>query len=144
MRLNHSTDLALRVLMLTATRGDLVTIRDLATALTVPEAHLAKIVQRLQRLGLVITVRGRAGGVQLAPDARARPVGTIVGALEGTGEVVSCDDPPCTLRGACRLRGALRRAQEAFLASLDDVTLADLVAGPSGPLLLSLGPPPTG
>ena len=34
--------------------------------------------------------------------------------------------------------GALRRAQEAFYASLDPLTVADMVAPPTGPLLLGL------
>jgi Rrf2 family nitric oxide-sensitive transcriptional repressor len=54
---------------------------------------------------------------------------------------VGCeDDPPCPLRAACRLRSALRQAQEAFFASLDGVTVASLVDAPTGPVLLSLTP----
>ncbi|MBL7499341.1 Rrf2 family transcriptional regulator [Frankia sp. CNm7] len=140
MQLTHSTDLALRVLMLTAARESLITIRELAETLEVPATHMAKIVQRLQHLDLVVTTRGRAGGVHLAPDTRPRRVGQIVRALEGPGEVIDCDAPPCPLRGACRLRGALRQAQESFLVSLDSVALADLVGPPTGPALLSLGP----
>ncbi|WP_268762066.1 Rrf2 family transcriptional regulator, partial [Frankia casuarinae] len=62
MHLTQSTDLALRALMLTATREDRLTVRDLSKALDVPLTHMAKIVQRLQRLDLVVTVRGRTGG----------------------------------------------------------------------------------
>ena len=42
--------------------------------------------------------------------------------------------------GDCRLRGALHRAREAFLAELDTVRIRDLVsAGPvGGPVLLGL------
>lgn len=59
--------------------------------------------------------------------------------LEGVEEVVACDgDPPCPLRGACRLRGALRQAQDAFYAALDPLTVSDLVASPTGPVLVGL------
>jgi Rrf2 family nitric oxide-sensitive transcriptional repressor len=52
---------------------------------------------------------------------------------------VDCDGTvPCPLRGACVLRGALRRAQEAFFAALDPLTVNDLVAAPTGPLLLGI------
>ncbi|NEE43446.1 transcriptional regulator, partial [Streptomyces sp. SID8455] len=39
---------------------------------------------------------------------------------------------------------ALRKAQDAFYASLDPITVADLVTSPTGPLLLGIGsgPPP--
>ena len=141
MHLTQSTDLALRALMLTATREDRLTVRDLSKALDVPLTHMAKIVQRLQRLDLVVTVRGRTGGVLLAPGATQVTVGHIVRALEGTDEFVSCDGPPCPLRCACRLRPLLRRAQENFLVTLDEVTLAELTDEPAGELLRPLAPP---
>ncbi len=139
MQLNRSTDIALRVLMYTAAKDGRRTIDELADALAVPRHHLAKVVQRLQRLGLLTTVRGRGGGVELEPTARRIGVGTVVRRLEPDDEVVQCDDPPCPLRGQCRLRSAFRRAHEAFLRSLDEVTLADLVDGETGPVLLTIG-----
>lgn len=141
MRLNQSTDLALRVLMLLGARQRRLSAQDLAGHLGVPPQHMAKIVQRLRRHGLVETVRGRGGGVVLADGAGATTVGAIVRVLEGPGEVVACDHPPCPLRGGCRLRGALRVAQEAFLASLDGVRMRDLISDPAEPILLSLARP---
>jgi Rrf2 family nitric oxide-sensitive transcriptional repressor len=68
-------------------------------------------------------------------------VGSIARRLEGgEHDLVGCEDAalPCPLRAACRLRGALRQAQEAFYASLDTVTVAALVAEPTGAILLGL------
>ncbi|MFD0773897.1 Rrf2 family transcriptional regulator, partial [Streptomonospora algeriensis] len=66
--------------------------------------------------------------------------GAVARELEGVGDVVGCtDDPPCPLRAACRLRGALREAQEAFFASLDRFTVQDLAASPTREVLISLG-----
>jgi Rrf2 family nitric oxide-sensitive transcriptional repressor len=138
MELTQSTDLALRVLMLTAVHEDLLTVRDLANQLAVPETHMAKIVQRLQRLGMVATVRGRSGGVRLATATRPTRLGDLVRALEGTAEVIDCDSPPCPLRSTCRLRAILREAQGNFLSTLDGVSLADLVAPPTGAVLVAL------
>lgn len=60
-------------------------------------------------------------------------------ALEGEGDVVDCEGAtPCPLNAACRLRGALRRAQEAFYASLDPLTVDDLAQAPTGPVLVAL------
>ncbi|MFI5938216.1 RrF2 family transcriptional regulator [Actinoplanes sp. NPDC051494] len=142
MRLNRSTDIGLRVLMLATARADQLTIDELAGSLAVPRHHLAKVVQRLQKLRLLETVRGRGGGVRLAPAARDASVGALVRELEGATEVVDCDgDPaePCPLRGGCRLRGALRVAQEAFYASLDPITVGELAAPPTRQVLLTLG-----
>ncbi|MEV1022115.1 Rrf2 family transcriptional regulator [Streptomyces sp. NPDC050264] len=144
MRLTRFTDLALRVLMrLAVERGELPTTREVAAAMDVPYTHAAKVVAKLQHMGLVEARRGRGGGLLLTPAGREASVGTLVRELEGPGDVVDCDGTtPCPLRSACRLRGALRQAQEAFFASLDPLTLSDLVEAPTGPLLVSLSPTP--
>nr|WP_296069269.1 Rrf2 family transcriptional regulator [uncultured Actinoplanes sp.] len=140
MRLNRSTDITLRILMLGAVRDGLLTIDELSAALVVPRHHLAKVVQRMQHLGLLETVRGRHGGVRLASDAADTSIGRIVRELEGETEVVDCDgDPGCPLSQGCTLRGALRRAQEAFYAALDPITVRDLAAPPYRQVLLGIG-----
>lgn len=128
--------------MLSAARDDRLTIDELAESLAVPRHHLAKVVQRLQHLGLLETVRGRSGGVRIAATARTASVGGLVRELEGGTEVVDCDgDPACPLNQGCRLRGALRRAQEAFYVALDPITVGDLTAPPTRQVLLSLSRP---
>lgn len=141
MKLNRSTDMALRIAMLAAANPRRMTVDELSDQLDLPRNHVAKVVQRLQRLGVLVTIRGRSGGVAFAEDGGNATVGHVVRAFEGDDEVVSCDEPACSLRAACRLRGELRRARDAFLAVLDDVTLGELVAGPTGPALLALGLP---
>ncbi|MFJ2740361.1 RrF2 family transcriptional regulator [Streptomyces sp. NPDC087440] len=140
MRLTRFTDLALRVLMrLAVDKGDLPTTREVATAMEIPYTHTAKVVSRLQHLGLVEARRGRGGGLALTEAGRSASVGAVVRELEGPGDVVDCEgDSPCPLRSACTLRGALRQAQEAFFASLDPLTVDTLTGSPTGPLLLGL------
>lgn len=140
MRLTKSTDLALRVVMRLAVAGDeLCVARQVAEDMLVPYSHLAKVVGRLQHLGVVETRRGRGGGLALTGEGRTASVGWLAREFEGVGDVVDCEgDVPCPLHRACRLRTALRRAQEAFYASLDPLTVADLVDPPTGPVLLGI------
>ncbi|MFC8196061.1 RrF2 family transcriptional regulator [Streptomyces sp. NPDC060006] len=140
MRLLRSTDLALRVLMrLAVTEGTTPTTREVAAAMEVPYTHAAKVVAELQHLGLLDARRGRGGGLALTGEGRTASVGAVVRAFEGEGDVVDCEgSAPCPLHSGCRLRGALRRAQEAFYASLDPLTVTDMVAAPTGPLLLGI------
>ncbi|MFD4031818.1 RrF2 family transcriptional regulator [Streptomyces sp. NPDC058637] len=142
MRLTRFTDVALRVLMrLAVVSGseDPPTTREVAATMQVPYTHAAKVVARLQHLGLVDARRGRGGGLTLTEGGRSASIGGLVRELEGPGEVVDCDgDAPCPLRSACRLRSALRLAEEAFHASLDPITVADLVSSPTGPLLIGI------
>ncbi|MEV5142623.1 Rrf2 family transcriptional regulator [Streptomyces syringium] len=148
MRLTKSTDIALRIAMRLAVTGDAAdttapTTREVAGAVGVPYTHAAKVVSRLQHLGVLEARRGRGGGLALTTAGHTGSVGRLVRELEGAGDVVGCeDDPPCPLRSACRLRGALRTAQEAFFAALDPITIEDLVAEPAGPVLLSLSARP--
>ncbi|MFD8812420.1 Rrf2 family transcriptional regulator [Streptomyces sp. NPDC059627] len=140
MRLLRSTDLALRLLMrLAVADGSSPTTREVAADMDVPYTHAAKVVAELQHLGLVDARRGRGGGLTLTESGRTASVGALVRAFEGDGDVVDCEGAtPCPLNSGCRLRGALRRAQEAFFASLDPVTVADIVAEPTGALLLGI------
>ncbi|WP_320781784.1 nitric oxide-sensing transcriptional repressor NsrR [Streptomyces sp. CRN 30] len=142
MRLTKFTDLALRsVMRLAVVRDgdDPLTTREVADTMDVPYTHVAKAVTRLQHLGVVEARRGRGGGLALTELGRRSSVGWLVRELEGDGEVVECEgDVPCPLRAACRLRGALRAAQEAFYAALDPLTVADLVSSPTGPVLVGL------
>ncbi|MFJ1721585.1 RrF2 family transcriptional regulator [Streptomyces sp. NPDC088244] len=141
MRLTRFTDVALRVLMrlAVAENEDPPTTREVAAIMQVPYTHAAKVVAKLQHLGLIEARRGRGGGLSLTGAGRSASIGELVRELEGPGDVVECEGAtPCPLRSACRLRGALRRAEEAFYASLDPLTVADLVASPTGPLLIGI------
>lgn len=145
MQLTRFTDLGLRILMRLAVleEGGTTTTQAVAEQMAGSYAHTAKVVTRLQQLGLVETRRGRTGGLAITDAGRATSVGALARELEGHHEVIECEgDNPCPLAGACRLRGLLRQAQEAFFATLDPVTLADVTASPTGAVLLGLPAPP--
>ncbi|NDK27582.1 Rrf2 family transcriptional regulator [Streptomyces sp. TR1341] len=146
MRLLRSTDLALRILMrLAVSTEDTPATRKVAEDMGVPYTHAAKVVAELQHLGLVDARRGRGGGLALTERGRTASVGAIVRTFEGDDEVVECEGAtPCPLRSDCRLRGALRRAQEAFYGFLDPITLDQIVTDPTGPVLLGISTRPSG
>ncbi|MCU0984330.1 MAG: Rrf2 family transcriptional regulator [Acetobacteraceae bacterium] len=133
MRLLASTDFALRVLLrLGADPTALTSTEVIAADIGVPRNHVHKLVQDLAEAGLVRTVRGARGGVLLARPAAEIGIGAVVRRLEAGQALVECfraDGGACRLAPDCRLRGALARAREAFLASLDAVTLADCLEG---------------
>jgi Rrf2 family nitric oxide-sensitive transcriptional repressor len=130
MRLTVHTDFSLRMLITLAIIDDrVVTIDELAKRHRVSKNHLMKVAQTLVGLGLVRSVRGRAGGLRLAQDPRNVRIGAVVRSLEDDMRVVEClgEGPTaCVLVGACRLTRAMAQAVEAFLAELDKLTLADL------------------
>jgi Rrf2 family nitric oxide-sensitive transcriptional repressor len=132
MRLTQYSDYSLRVLMYLGVRpGQLATIDEISQAYGISKAHLMKVVHELGRAGYLETVRGRGGGLRLAQDLAAIGVGDVVRHAEGHMDLVECFDPEtntCRIAPACALRGVLAEALEAFLATLDEYTLADLVS----------------
>jgi Rrf2 family nitric oxide-sensitive transcriptional repressor len=135
MRLTAFTDYGLRTLMylaIASRRGTAcASVQTIAEALDVSPHHLAKVSQSLAQHGVVSARRGRDGGLVLAREPATLSVGEVVRALEPS-ELVPCFESPdaCSLTRGCGLAGALGGAQEAFLAHLDSVTLADCVVQP--------------
>jgi Rrf2 family nitric oxide-sensitive transcriptional repressor len=87
-------------------------------------------VQVLIEDGSVASVRGRHGGLRLSKAPGEINVGALVRRTETTWDVVECfnrDTNTCPIEPACGLKGALKRAQRAFLGVLDDYTLADFL-----------------
>lgn len=130
MRLTSFTDYGLRALMRMASapeRG--FSTAELADEFGLSRHHLIKIVQRLSQAGVVSTRRGGGGGATLARPARDIRLGEVVRVLEQGQSLVECFAPgggDCTITGRCRLKGRLRAAEAAFLAELDQSTLADV------------------
>ena len=134
MRLTQWTDYALRVLMYCAAcqaREQPVTISEVAAAHNISRSHLTKIVQELAAQGLLETTRGRGGGMRLMKPASSISIGAVVRLMETDFDMVECFNPTtnaCYLSSNCRLKSVLSQATQAFLHTLDGVTLADLVA----------------
>lgn len=130
MRLTLHTDFALRVLIQVGLNGGkLTTIKDIAQTFDISKTHLMKVVNDLSQKGYLDTVRGRNGGIRLMRDARDINIGQVVRDTEHQLDVIGCmrHKDYCPIERVCVLRGALRDATEAFLAVLDDHSLADLI-----------------
>lgn len=134
MRLTQWTDFSLRVLMYCAIweHRDLpVTITEIADNHGISRSHLTKVVHQLGANGLLETTRGRGGGLRLCKPAAEINVGEVVRQTETDFAMVECFDAQtnqCTLNPQCRLKGVLEQATQSYLAVLDGVTLADLIA----------------
>ena len=131
MRLTTYTDYALRTLMyLAVNRDQLVTIQDIADVHGIAKNHLTKVVHQLGLLGIVETVRGRNGGIQLGREPATINIGAVVRQTEPDFFMAECFDKDrnaCVLTPACGLKGVLRAATTAYLDVLDGVTLDNLI-----------------
>jgi len=134
MRLTQFTDYGLRVLMRLAgapTRP--MTTEILSSEFAISRHHLVKVVAALSAHGFIETQRGAGGGIRLARPADTIRLGEVVRRMEGGQALVECfrsDGGACVLTPACRLRGELAKAREAFLGALDRATLGECAVGP--------------
>lgn len=128
MQLTRFTDYALRVLLFVGRQGGRVcTMGEIAAYYRVSLEHLRKVVHRMAKLGYLTSSRGKGGGLVLGRDAARIRIGDVVLELEKDLSIVDCDALECRLRSGCSLKTALDRAGRAFIATLNEVTLADLL-----------------
>lgn len=132
MKLTLHTDYALRMLIFLAIHKDRpATVSDVASTYGLSRHHLLKVALNLGRMGYLKTTRGRSGGIALAMAPRDINLGAVVRAMEDDFAMVECLRPEggaCIISPACRLKGIVRKALDAFLAVFDAYTLADLTA----------------
>ena len=137
MRLTTYTDYTLRVLIYLTLKyksGEKATIQEIADSYAISRNHLMKIVHELSQHGIIETSRGRAGGLWLARTPAHITVGEVVRLVEPDMAIVQCheagQEQTCAAWRACNLTRGFRRALDAFLRELDDITMEDAVTVP--------------
>jgi Rrf2 family nitric oxide-sensitive transcriptional repressor len=132
MKLTNYSNYALRSLQLAALHAPkLVRVDDVVKVHKLARPHIVKIIHELGRAGYVETVRGRNGGFRLAKPGSEIVVGEVLRITEGPFDVTECfneETNTCPLIGVCKLSSGIKRATAAFLAVLDDMTIADISA----------------
>lgn len=134
MRLTKQTGHAIRILTDCARLdGQLLKAADISERLGITKQNVFKIVHLLSRAGFVTPVRGPNGGVRLAEPAHCIRIGDVVRALEVTD--VEVDSHAATgspsRKSAAAISAIFDDAMTAFVAVLDQHTLADLAAAQS-------------
>ncbi len=127
VKLSEAASLALHTSILLARPGnEPQTVHALAESTGASEAHLAKVVQRLARAGILRTTRGPRGGVTLARAAGEISFLEIFEAIEGPAESSGCvlGRAVCCVPG-CLFGGVLERADRLIRDSFAETTLAD-------------------
>jgi Rrf2 family protein len=108
---------------------------QVATALGVSEAHLAKVLQRLARAGLVRSERGPHGGFQLSSDPAEVRLIEVYEAIEGPLRPVECllGTPVCSGRNCIlgKLAASIDQQVREYLQNTYLSELVDVYAGVS-------------
>lgn len=132
VKLTLQTDYALRILIVLAGRpSEVISVEEISNRFGASKNHFTKTAQVLADGGFIKTVRGRAGGLCLAMAPENIGIGKVVRHVEPNFDIAECfaadQSKVCDLLPGCRLKGLLASASHAFLAELDQSTLAQLV-----------------
>jgi Rrf2 family nitric oxide-sensitive transcriptional repressor len=131
MQLSLRADYSLRTLIFLATHRRTVSTQEISDAYGISKNHLVRVIQTLAKNGYVTIHAGRSGGVSLGREPHLIPLGDVVRSAEPNMRLVECFDREtntCRIAPACALKGMFREALDAFLASLNRYTLADVMA----------------
>ena len=130
MRLTRFSDYSLRVLIYLAVREERSSIAEVSRSFNVSENHLMKVVHRLSTLGYIQSTRGKKGGIQLGMEPKKINLGKIIVELEPDFDIAECFNEAsdhCSISPVCRLKNVLDKAKSAFLRTLGNYSLADVV-----------------
>jgi Rrf2 family protein len=128
---NRSTEVAIQALVFLAQQppGKLTPTHEIAAAADVPEAYLAKVLQRLSAAGLVRTFRGSGKGIELgkaAEDIRTSAVGMVAQDILDSERCI-LGLSLCSEQNRCALHDKWLPHRAAMQELLDSTTIADLV-----------------
>jgi Rrf2 family nitric oxide-sensitive transcriptional repressor len=130
MHITRYTDYSLRVLIYLAAEGDrLTTIQEIADSYDISRNHLMKVVHQLNKKGYIETIRGKKGGMRLHMAPADINIGVLVRETEQDLSIVECfsERNACKISPICGLKGMFGEAIGAFLKTLDQYTLADVI-----------------
>ena len=133
MKLTSQEEYGLRCLLRLAREGESLTIPKIALKEGISNFYVAKLMRILRRGGLVKSVRGQAGGYELARPAGKIVVGEALAILGGRlydpgfCEEHSGSESSCANSVDCSVRSLWRAVQQVIDQVLSKTTLKDLL-----------------
>lgn len=133
MKVSTKGRYALRVMIELANRADegFVSLKGIAERQNISEKYLEAIMKSMVKAQLVVGMRGKGGGYQLAQPANRCTVGSILRASEGSLAPVACLDGgevTCPRQGQCATLPMWRELNQVIDQFLDGITLEQLAA----------------
>jgi FeS assembly SUF system regulator len=130
LRLSKLTDYGTVIMTCMArSPGAVHTAREIADQIQVALPTVSKLLKRLAQGGLLQSYRGASGGYRLARLPDEITVAEIIKALEGPIGLTECSSSPglCHQEPVCPVRPNWQTINRAILATLERVTLAEMV-----------------
>lgn len=132
LRLSKLADYGVVILAALARRPEeQVTASQLSEETHLPVPTVAKLLKKLAKSGHVRATRGAAGGYRLAIPAGEITAVSIIEAVDGPIQIVSCagkHPKPCARKINCTVKGSWDPINTIIRNSLSRVTLSELVS----------------
>ena len=132
LRLSKKADYALIALkdLASCEPGASSSAREIAERYDVPVELMAKVLQRLAKLGMVASHQGTRGGYHLARPATRISVADVIQAIEGPVMVTACSDvdETCDQYAKCNVRDPLWRLKDRIVQTLRAFTIQELAS----------------
>jgi Rrf2 family protein len=132
LRLSKKADYALLAMRHLAAHRDrgAMSSRELAEAYDIPPELLAKVLQKLVRGRLLVSVQGIHGGYALERPAERISVADVIQAVDGPLTVTACSeaDRSCDQYSKCNIRDPLWRIKDRIVSALSATSVAELAA----------------
>jgi Rrf2 family protein len=130
LRLTKKADYGLMALKFLAERPEIAShsAKDIADAYGIPSQLLAKILQRLTKVGLLRSHAGINGGYALSRSPSEITAFQVIRAIDGPLFITSCDNGlrQCDLNDSCTIKEPLRKVNDSIADVLQALTVADL------------------
>jgi Rrf2 family protein len=129
LKISEAASIALHAMALLAenTSGKLLSNREISQKLRVSDAHLSKVLQRLEKAGLVHSLRGPKGGFKLAHAPKSISLLDVYEVIEGTIKDHECLLPqPICKNQKCIFGNLLRQINSEVKDYLKKTTLGNL------------------
>jgi Rrf2 family protein len=128
LKLTKKADYGLIAMQYLAAQPASRSAKEIAEAQGIPSELLAKILQRLVRAKLLVSVQGTNGGYRLARDSRTISAFDVIKAIEGPLFITSCvtHKGACEQSSRCTVREPLQKVSLAIEEVLSKVTIFEL------------------
>jgi Rrf2 family protein len=131
LRLTKKADYGLMALKYLAEHPETpsVSAKDIADTYGIPAQLLAKVLQRMAKVGLLRSHAGMNGGYALSKSARAITAFEVIHAIDGPLFITSCTkgSKSCDVEPNCTVKEPLARVNESIADVLRSITIYDLV-----------------
>ncbi len=127
--INRDTDYALRALIHIAKNSQRLSVTEMASKLDIPKPFLRKILQILNKEGVLNSYKGKGGGFLLAIPPKKILLADLIKIFQGPVKLTACviKERICQDIKTCPLRKRIRALEKHVVSELKSTTLDDLI-----------------